>query len=89
MKTEQLMRQLEDSWRLEAPPAAGLRGLAQRLAWRALAPVLAQQRAFNAAAVKLLYALAERIRRPSSRRSERAARRALRAGADQDPRAER
>lgn len=60
VKTEQLMRQLEDSWRLEAPPAAGLRGLAQRLAWRALAPVLAQQRAFNAAAVKLLYALAER-----------------------------
>lgn len=56
---QELVRQLEASWQLEAPRVAGLRGLAQQLAWRALAPVLAQQRQFNAAALKLVYAFSE------------------------------
>ncbi|MFN8481199.1 MAG: hypothetical protein U0074_25670, partial [Kouleothrix sp.] len=39
------------------PP--GPRGLAQQLVRRLLAPVFAQQRAFNAAALKLVYTLSE------------------------------
>lgn len=54
-----LIRHLEASWQLEAPAGKGLRGLAQRLAWRALAPLLAQQRQFNAALLKILYVRSE------------------------------
>jgi len=52
-----LIQQLEAHWQLAAPPQGGLRGLAQRLALRLLAPVLAEQRAFNAAVVRTIYAL--------------------------------
>lgn len=54
-----LIRQLETSWRLDAPAAPGPRGLAQQLLRRLLAPVFAQQRAFNAAALKLVYTLSK------------------------------
>ena len=52
-----LIHQLEAHWQLAAPPQGGLRGLAQRLALRLLAPVLAEQREFNAAVLRTIYAL--------------------------------
>ena len=53
----ELIQQMEASWRLDAPAPAGLRGLAVRLIRRGLAPLLAQQRSFNAAALRLMYRL--------------------------------
>ena len=50
-----LLGQLEMHWQLTVPLANGLRGLMQRIALRVLAPVLAEQREFNAATIRIIY----------------------------------
>lgn len=50
-----LVQRLEASWQLEAGAGGGPIGLLRRVLLRLLAPLLAEQREFNAALVKLSY----------------------------------
>jgi glycosyltransferase involved in cell wall biosynthesis len=57
-----LVAELEQHWRIAEPVGGGLSALLRVLLLRLLAPVFAEQRAFNAALVKLAYANVERER---------------------------
>src|SRR5439155_18213251 len=56
---QQVIRQMEQHWQLGTPLRQGglLSRIVERLVLRALGPLLAQQREFNAATVKLVYTL--------------------------------
>jgi glycosyltransferase involved in cell wall biosynthesis len=60
---QQPIRQMEQHWQLGTPARQGglLTRIVERLALRALAPLLAQQREFNAATIKLAYSLFPQI----------------------------
>jgi hypothetical protein len=57
-----IVAELERHWRIAEPGGSGLSALLRRLVLRLLAPVFAEQRAFNAALVRLAYASIERER---------------------------